>query len=189
MAEREGKNKTDAESCRAVGVTFVTAEMCSDISRLEKQPSPLGRGCRTQAFSSAGARRVRGCFVARDATPCVRRHSDWAVVRERAGTSAGRLADSSKRSEVWLEPEVTPHPSRSGWRKRRCGPPSPQGRGLLTQDWAKRMWKVRRAATRVAITAQSLPGILESHCPLPTVHCLLPCSSARRVPWRPAFIN
>jgi len=30
-----------------------------------------------------------------------------------------------------LRREVTPHPSRDGWKKRRRGTPSPQGRGLL----------------------------------------------------------
>jgi hypothetical protein len=33
--------------------------------------------------------------------------------------------------------QATPHPSRSGWGKRRSGTPSPQGRGLLNQIYPR----------------------------------------------------
>jgi hypothetical protein len=35
------------------------------------------------------------------------------------------------REAIALGREGTPHPSRDGWRKRRRGPPSPQGRGRV----------------------------------------------------------
>ncbi|SPE23859.1 hypothetical protein SBA2_170015 [Acidobacteriia bacterium SbA2] len=44
---------------------------------------------------------------------------------------------------------MTPHPSRDGWRKRRRGTPSPQGRGLFNQrDLTFAIWLLLRSADR-----------------------------------------
>jgi hypothetical protein len=41
------------------------------------------------------------------------------------------IAGLGEWSETLLQPELTPHPSRNGWKIRRRGTPSPPGRGLL----------------------------------------------------------
>src|SRR5271157_849273 len=47
------------------------------------------------------------------------------------GEAPQEAAPPASSSQICLGcAQMTPHPARDGWRKRRRGPPSPQGRGL-----------------------------------------------------------
>ena len=101
--------------------------------RLEKAPSRATLSPRERAVSRTGF----GSYT----SGCVRivgriRFGWLTTVQHHPG--ARSATPPHLRRGVRRAPEVTPHPSRDGWKKRRRGPPSPLGRGLYHAGGALR---------------------------------------------------